>query len=50
MACTDPQCDGGVVPNPYSDDPGDLTLTLTLTLCPACNHGCDPRDHHDYAG
>ncbi|MFJ3960079.1 hypothetical protein [Streptomyces sp. NPDC090036] len=42
--CTDPQCDAGIIPNPYSDDPEDLTL------CPACNHGYDPRDHHDYAG
>ncbi|MFE9800829.1 hypothetical protein ACFYP6_18495 [Streptomyces goshikiensis] len=38
MACTNPQCDGGIIPNPYSED---------LTLCPACNHGYDPRD---YAG
>ncbi|MEU4729155.1 hypothetical protein [Streptomyces sp. NPDC023588] len=44
MACTEPQCDDGIVPNPYSDDPEDLTL------CPSCNHGYDPRDHHDYAG
>ncbi|WP_405788133.1 hypothetical protein [Streptomyces sp. NBC_01367] len=44
MACTDPQCDSGIIPNPYSGDPEDLTL------CPTCNHGYDPRDHHDYAG
>ncbi|MFJ3834237.1 hypothetical protein ACIPY6_01800 [Streptomyces sp. NPDC090054] len=41
MACTDPQCDSGIIPNPYSDDHEDLTL------CPVCNHG---YDHHDYAG
>ncbi|MER5569729.1 hypothetical protein ABT083_26465 [Streptomyces goshikiensis] len=40
MACTAPQCDGGIIPNPYADDPEDLTI------CPACN----PRDHHNYAG
>jgi hypothetical protein len=44
MACTDSQCDAGVIPNPYSDGSEDLTL------CPACNRGYDPRDYHDYAG
>lgn len=39
MACTDPQCDSGIIPNPYSDDPEDLTL------CPGCNDGYDPRDY-----
>ncbi|MFG2486902.1 hypothetical protein ACGFSI_29630 [Streptomyces virginiae] len=41
MACTNLQCNGGIVPNPHSDAPEDLTL------CLGCNHGFDPRD---YAG
>ncbi|MFJ2751393.1 hypothetical protein [Streptomyces sp. NPDC087297] len=41
IACYAPQCDGGIIPNPYSDDPEDLTL------CPACNHGYDARDYTD---
>ncbi|MFF3858127.1 hypothetical protein [Streptomyces sp. NPDC002209] len=44
MACTDPQCDSGIIPNPYADDPEDLTL------CPTCNHGYNLREHYDYAG
>ncbi|MCX5174248.1 hypothetical protein [Streptomyces virginiae] len=44
MACTDPQCDSGIIPNGNSDDPE------ALTLCPACNPGYDPRDYHEYAG
>ncbi|MFD9078610.1 hypothetical protein [Streptomyces erythrochromogenes] len=43
MACTDPQCDAGIIPNPHSDDPEDLTF------CPICTPGYDPRDHPNYA-
>ncbi|MEU6448531.1 hypothetical protein [Streptomyces sp. NPDC046979] len=41
MSCTNSQCDSGIIPNPYSDDPE------ALTLCPDCNHGYDPRDAYD---
>ncbi|MCX4722045.1 hypothetical protein OG818_40855 [Streptomyces virginiae] len=44
MACTDPQCDDGIIPTRHSDDPE------ALTLCPDCNHGYDVRDYQDYAG
>ncbi|MFI8365232.1 hypothetical protein ACIGD1_34410 [Streptomyces sp. NPDC085612] len=42
MACTDPQCDSGIIPNRHSDDPKDLAL------CPACNHGFDLLYAEDY--
>ncbi len=31
MACTDPQCDNGIIPDPYSDDPEGLTLCPPAT-------------------
>ncbi|MEU5773585.1 hypothetical protein ABZ819_09865 [Streptomyces venezuelae] len=43
MTCTNPQCNGGIIPNPYSGDPEDLTL------CPDCNDGYDPRDRDEYS-
>ncbi|MFJ6778750.1 hypothetical protein [Streptomyces yangpuensis] len=44
MTCTGPQCDRGIIPDPYSNAPEDLTL------CPICNYGYDPRDDQDFAG
>ncbi|MFC0847519.1 hypothetical protein ACFH04_27995 [Streptomyces noboritoensis] len=42
MTCPNPQCNDGLVPNPYSDDPDDVTL------CPDENPGYDPRDRYGY--
>ncbi|MGW2818602.1 hypothetical protein [Streptomyces sp. NPDC001415] len=42
MTCPDPQCDDGLVPNPYSDDPEDVMI------CPECSHGTDPRDDYNH--
>ncbi|MFJ9941311.1 hypothetical protein [Streptomyces erythrochromogenes] len=41
MACTNPQCDADIIPNPHSDD---------LPLCPTYNHSYDLRDYRSYAG
>ncbi|WP_185832685.1 hypothetical protein [Streptomyces sp. WAC 04229] len=41
MSCTNSQCDSGIIPNPYSDDPE------ALTLCPDCNPGSDTYDAYD---
>lgn len=42
MSCPNPQCVDGLVPNPYAEDPEDVTL------CPDENPGYDPRDHYGY--
>ncbi|WTP58886.1 hypothetical protein OHU07_19745 [Streptomyces phaeochromogenes] len=42
MDCNNPQCDGGVVPNPRSSDPDDVTL------CPDEYPEYDPAEFLDY--
>ncbi|MFJ9933884.1 hypothetical protein ACIRSJ_12245 [Streptomyces virginiae] len=37
MACTNPQCDSGIIPNRLSSDPDDLTLCPS----PTCNPGLE---------
>ncbi|MEU4997053.1 hypothetical protein [Streptomyces sp. NPDC021622] len=44
MTCPNPQCEDGLVPNPYAEDPQDVTL------CPDEYPGYDPREFLDYEG